>query len=115
MDSLIAFCGLDCAQCDAYQATLAGDEAAKLVILEKWREEFDAPDMPLAAVTCDGCTSSGRLGGYCHDCPVHNCGRAKGVANCAYCDAYETCETLQGFIANITGARENLAAIRAGL
>ena len=115
MEQLIAFCGLDCAQCDAYKATQAGDEAAKLAILEKWRSEFNAPDMPLASVTCDGWTSLGRLGGYCSEGPVHNCGRAKGVTNCAICEDYETCETLLGFIANIPSAQENLAAIRASL
>jgi len=98
MDKLIAFCGLDCAGCEAYLATQAGDEAAKLTLLEKWRVEFDSPDMPLAAVTCDGCTSTGQLGGYCQDCPVRACAVEKGFENCAHCADYGTCETLNGFI-----------------
>jgi hypothetical protein len=115
MYKLIAFCGLDCAQCDAYKATQANDAEAKLKILEKWRVEFDSPEMPLAAITCDGCTSSGRLGGYCADCPVRACASEKGVENCAHCDDFEACEILQGFIANIPAAQENLLAIRAAL
>jgi len=115
MEKLIAFCGLDCAGCEAYQATQANDEAAKVALLEKWRVEFDSPDMPMEAVTCDGCISAGRLGGYCAFCEVRSCGSAKGLSNCAYCSEYETCETLLGFIGNIPEAKANLAAIRATL
>jgi hypothetical protein len=115
MEKLIAFCGLDCSGCEAYLATQAEDQAAKLAVLEKWRVEYHAPAMPFEAVSCDGCTSSGRLGGYTHECPVHTCGRVKGVDNCAYCEDYPTCDTLQSFIADIESAKENLAAIRAGL
>lgn len=113
MDQLIAFCGLDCARCDAYQATLAGDEAAKAEIWEQWKVAYNAPDMPFEAVTCDGCTADGRAGGYCADCPVRACGKARGVANCAYCEDYATCGTLQRFIADIPPAKANLEAIRA--
>ena len=115
MAAMIAFCGLDCAGCEAYIATQANDEDAKLKLLEKWRVEFGAPDMPLSAVTCDGCTSTGRLGGYCQECAVRACAVAKGVENCAHCADYETCETLQGFIVNIPSAKANLEAIRAAL
>lgn len=115
MAPFFAYCGLDCAACEAYLATQAEDEAAKLDLLARWRVEFDTPDMPIEAVTCDGCTSKGRLGGYCRVCPVRACGHEKGVENCAYCIEYENCQTLHDFIGMIPVARENLAAIRAGL
>ena len=115
MAKMIAYCGLDCAGCEAYLATQANDEDAKQKVLAKWRVEFGAPDMPESAVTCDGCTSTGRLGGYCSDCEVRACAVEKGVVNCAHCAAYETCETLQAFIANIPSATANLAAIHAAL
>lgn len=115
MEKMIAFCGLDCAGCEAFKATQANDDAAKLTLLKKWRVEFGAPDMPLAAVTCDGCTSTGRLGGYCAECPVRACASAKGVENCAHCESFETCEALQGFIVNVSDAKNNLLAIRAAL
>ena len=114
MDKIIAFCGLDCAACEAFQATQAGDEDAKLSLLEKWRVEYDSPEMTLASLTCDGCSTGGRTGGYCADCPVRACGIEHDVANCAYCEDYETCSTLQDFIANIPAAKANLAAVRAG-
>ncbi len=115
MERKIAFCGLDCAACEAYQATQANDEAAKKAVLEKWRVTFDAPDMPLAAITCDGCTSTGRLGGYCADCPIRACAVEKGMKNCAYCDDYDICEKLNGFLVNVAVARENLEAIRSSM
>ena len=115
MAQLLGFCGLDCTECEAYQATMANDEAAKLEVLEKWRVEYNAQDMTLASITCEGCTSSGILGGYCHECPIRACGVERGVVNCAYCDDYETCETLQDFISNVAIARENLEAVRAAL
>ena len=115
MATMIAYCGLDCAGCEAYLATQANDEAAKQKLLEKWRVEFDAPEMTMASVTCDGCTSTERLGGYCQACPVRACAVEKGVENCAHCADYETCETLQGFIVNIPAAKANLEAIHAAL
>lgn len=96
MDTMIAYCGINCTACDAYLATQANDRAAQGALLEKWRVEYDAPEMTLAAVTCDGCTSTGRLGGYCNECPMHACGAEKDVQNCASCDDYEDCATLPG-------------------
>ena len=115
MTTLYAYCGLDCVTCEAYTATQAGDKAAQLDLLARWREEYDSPEMTIEAVTCDGCTSQGRLGGYCNECPVRACGLEKRVENCAHCDAFEGCELLSEFIAQIPAARNNLAAIRAGL
>jgi len=114
MEKLIAFCGLDCAECEAYIATQANDEAAKKEILERWRADFGGPDMSLEKVTCYGC-SSDRVGGYCSECPVRACAMAKGHPNCAYCDEIESCEILDGLIAVDASAKQNLLAIRAAM
>jgi hypothetical protein len=114
MAELIAFCGLDCAACEAYIATQANDEAAKQEILKRWRADFGGPEMSLDKVTCDGC-SSDRVGGYCSECPVRACAMAKGYQNCAYCDELETCEILDGLIAVDASAKQSLLAIRATL
>jgi len=112
VDRIIASCGLDCAACEAYQATQADDEAAKQAVVEKWRVEYNHPDMTLADVVCDGCPSTGRLIPYCHTCPIRACAVEKGVANCATCEEYDTCEKLNNFLAHVPAARENLEAIR---
>lgn len=116
MGKMLAFCGLDCGGCEAYLATQADDKAALQAVVEKWRVEFGHPKMTLADVICDGCPSTtGRLVSYCSQCPIRACAVEKGVENCAYCDAYETCEKLNGFLANVAVARENLEAIRAAM
>lgn len=114
-DSETVHCRRDCSGCEAYQATMAGDEVAKHDIWEKWKVEYNAPDMPFEDITCDGCTAGKRAGGYCPECAVRACGEARGVANCAHCEDYETCGILQSFIGDIVSAKENLAPIRAGM
>ena len=110
-DKLLGYCGIDCAQCPAYVATQADDQEAKDRLLAEWRVQFNSPEMPPEAVTCDGCTSSERLGGYCALCEVRKCGVEKGVATCAACADYG-CATLEAFIGNIPAARANLDAVR---
>lgn len=111
MERMIAYCGLDCAKCPAYAATQANDLAAKERVLAKWRVEYNAPEMDLSAVTCDGCTSNGRHGGYCGQCPVRACGVERAVANCARCSDY-SCEKLDAFLGMIPDARAALEEIR---
>ncbi len=36
MEKIIAYCGIDCAGCEACIATQANDYQAKLALLEKW-------------------------------------------------------------------------------
>lgn len=114
MTKMIAFCGLDCAGCDAYKATQANDREFMEKILAGWRVEYNSPDMTIDAVICDGCTSSGRHGGYCGECPVRACAAERGVENCAHCADY-ACDKLSGFFGMAPQAKTNLEAIRAAL
>lgn len=114
MSEMYAFCGLNCAVCPAFVATQAGDEDAQLRLLATWREQYD-PNMTIAGVTCDGCTSSGRLGGYCDACPLRTCGKARGVENCAACPDYVGCQTLEAFFVHAPDVRTQLEALRVKL
>ena len=115
MSSLIAFCGLDCAQCEAYQATQANDRKKAQLVAEKWGKAFgDGKPFPIEATFCDGCrTESTRKGGYCGQCAVRACAVERKVASCAHCDDYG-CETLEGFLkqagAELRGKLETLRA-----
>lgn len=111
MCALIAFCGLDCSACEAYINTQANDLEAQEALLAKWRVEFNAPDMSLADVTCDGCTSTGRLGGYCSMCEIRSCSVERGMENCAHCADYG-CEKLAKFFEMAPHAKVNLDALR---
>ena len=116
MNQMIAFCGLDCAKCEAYIATQANDDAAKERVAAKWRQEYNTPDITVASVTCDGCvTLTGRLGGYCPQCPIRACGVARQIANCAYCADYSTCDKLADFFKSVPNARVTLDGIRRAL
>ncbi len=115
MNPLTAPCGLDCSTCEAYLATQAGDADARRRVVEQWREQFHAPDMPLEAATCDGCASAGRHGGYTPLCPVRACASQRQVPTCAHCGEYRTCPTLSAFLTQAACLREKLEAIRASL
>lgn len=114
-NKIIAFCGLNCSECEGYKATQANDEAWKERVVAQWRVEFNAPNMDVAAVTCDGCTAvAGRLGAYCSVCEIRACGSQRGVANCAACVDYESCEKINGFFKVAPQAKVTLDALRGG-
>ncbi len=110
--TLTAPCGLDCSQCEAYKLTQANDLEGMEALLAKWRVEYNAPDMALAAVTCDGCLTGARHGGYCSACPIRACAVEKGYSTCAECDEYASCAKLQNFFKLAPQAQSNLELLR---
>src|SRR5512138_3225425 len=109
--TLIAPCGLDCAQCDAYKLTQANDLEGQQALLVKWRVQYNAPDMALADIQCDGCLAGARHGGYCAACPIRACAVEKGYTTCAECGEYG-CEKLQHFFQLAPQAQANLEVLR---
>lgn len=108
---LIAFCGLDCAQCPGYKATQADDHDARKRVAEEWSKEFGHEFKP-ESINCDGCVQTeGRHIDYCSVCEIRLCGLGRGVLNCAYCPDY-ACDKLLKFLENSSEARENLEEIR---
>ncbi len=114
MDKIIAYCGLVCSDCEAYIATQADDMAALERVAAKWRVEFNAPNMTVESIICDGCLEGGRKCGHCAECQIRACGIAHGVANCAHCPDY-ACEQLVGFFNMVPPARAVLDGIRQAL
>jgi hypothetical protein len=109
MDTMIAYCGLDCFQCEAFKATQAHDEAAKAEIAKKWQQAFNAPDITPAFVTCDGCLNEqGHLGGHCLECEIRACGVAKQVVNCGHCKDMKSCNKLSEILNMSPEAKANL-------
>ncbi len=114
-DRIIAFCGLTCSECEAYQATQANDDAWKERVAAKWREEFHSADIDVVAVTCDGCLAfNGRLGAHCYECEIRACGAQRDVANCAACADYQSCEKIAGFFKFAPEAKTLLDSLRGG-
>jgi hypothetical protein len=125
MDRMIAFCGVICTDCQAYLATQADDHDSLEQVLAHWREYFNAPDIAVEDIICDGClTSDGRLTGYCQQCKIRSCAVAREVTNCAHCEEYVcdelerflgVCDRLEGFFGFARKARATLDGIRAEL
>jgi hypothetical protein len=111
MTTLIAACGLDCAKCDAYIATQANDQAALEQIAEKWRVEYNAPDISAANILCDGCMTGGRTIGHCSECKIRLCAQERGFENCAACPDY-ACEELTAFFKMVPQAKITLDSLR---
>lgn len=89
--SMIAFCGIECKRCPAYQATQEGDEEKLTEVAESWSTEelrFGPED-----VICDGCLSD-RVFKWAPNCTTRQCCLEKGIDNCAQCDYY-ICEKLE--------------------
>ena len=115
MDRMIAYCGLVCSDCDAYRIRQSDDREVMERVAARWRVEYNRPDATADDVICDGCTAQGRHWVRCAECPIRACGVARGVANCAYCDDYDTCEKLAEFYGYLPEAKAMLDAIRASL
>ncbi|MDY7079353.1 MAG: DUF3795 domain-containing protein [Chloroflexota bacterium] len=114
-NKMIAYCGLVCTDCPAYVATQADDRAALEQVAAQWREEYNAPNMTVEYVICDGClTTDGRRCGHCAECEIRACGIERGVVNCAHCDEY-SCEKLEGFFGFAPDARAVLDGIRGSM
>lgn len=111
MGTIIAYCGLNCSECDAYKATQANDTAALQAVAEKWSKEFGA-NCTAELCICDGCSATGRIStAYANVCPIRACASAKGNITCAHCDDF-ACDTLINFWQYAPALKEKLEVIR---
>jgi Protein of unknown function (DUF3795) len=96
MENMIAYCGLVCSSCPAFIATRNNDDAGRKKTAAYYAQKYGLSLKP-EDINCDGCKSeTGRLIGYCQSCEIRKCNRAKGMDNCAVCDA-RPCEKLLKF------------------
>ena len=98
MGKMVAYCGLDCAGCDAYKATQNNDQALREKVAAEWTEGYKftfTPDM----INCTSCKGNGVQVGYCSECEAHKCASEKAVENCGACDDFNTCKPPNDFFA----------------
>ncbi len=93
---MIAYCGLNCAKCDAYTATLKNDNDKRQKTAQTWSKMYNTQIQP-EQINCDGCMSGGTKFFHCDQCEIRQCCISKDVANCAGCKDY-ICDTLAQFI-----------------
>jgi hypothetical protein len=115
MDRIIAYCGLVCTECPGYKATQANDQEALERVAAMWREEYNAPDLTVASVICDGCLGvEGRKCGHWSECEIRICAQERAVVNCGHCDDY-ACERVEAFFGFVPEARKTLDEVRQSL
>ncbi|MCX5976406.1 MAG: DUF3795 domain-containing protein [Coprothermobacterota bacterium] len=115
MERMLGMCGLNCLECDAYQATKANDDVLRDQVAKKWREEYQVPGMTAADIHCNSCLSpTGPWIAHCLECEVRLCGLQKAVDHCGVCQEYADCRTIQSFLEMAPAARTNLEEARGG-
>ncbi len=109
MGRILGVCGIVCSECGAYLATQADDLGAKQRVLAQWRVEYNAPNLDLSAVTCDGCTAVGGRQSTAHlpVCDTRKCVIEHAVPNCGHCPEY-VCDNLDPWFQAVPGARQVL-------
>ena len=58
MNKMIAYCGLNCENCDAYLATINDDQELRIKTAKQWAELNHAPILP-EHINCQGCRVDG--------------------------------------------------------
>lgn len=112
MDELIAYCGLDCAKCEARRATLDNDDALRETVARKW-SELNGVEITPSMINCIGCCVDGVKTPYCESmCQIRQCAMGRQVETCGRCAENGACDKLGQITAHNAEARRNLSAIR---
>lgn len=92
----LAYCGINCRDCPAYQGTVAGDPE----LLAKAATTYGGPDGRPEEWVCLGCGPHNRdiLSQYCSGCAIRLCAEDREVSSCAVCGEFEGCVKLRDFI-----------------
>ncbi len=109
---MIAACGLDCAECNAYKAWKTNDQALRQKTAIEWKQAYGFDFTP-EMINCSGCrVAEGPKIGHCAECSYRACAAKKGLGTCAECADY-ACADLQGFLAQVPEAKKRLDTLRA--
>ncbi|MDA3852420.1 MAG: DUF3795 domain-containing protein [Spirochaetaceae bacterium] len=111
METMIAKCGIDCAQCDAYKATIEDSDELRVKTAQQWSKMFGHQIDPIT-INCMGCQSQETLFSHCQVCGIRSCANEKGLTTCADCPDYG-CEKVQQIWNHDGKIKENLERLRA--
>jgi len=117
-ENLVAYCGLNCAECFGYK--LAVSEAAKSLRRElraaklkgAWKEipflgEYEPFKKSLDGLAMLRCPKACRGGGGPPWCKIRRCCQKKGFDGCWECSEFETCKKLRKeYIKNIRAIKK---------
>ncbi|HYA13697.1 MAG TPA: DUF3795 domain-containing protein [Syntrophales bacterium] len=111
MEKMIAFCGINCAECPTFLATQEDNDRKRERVVERWYKDYHM-QIKAEDINCDGCLSeTGRLFSHCNVCEIRKCGQEKKVENCAHCKEYP-CQKLNKFFEVVPHGKVTLDEIR---
>jgi len=84
MKKMISCCGLDCASCEAYIATIKNDNALRAQVALQWSARYEANLKP-EDINCSGCRAEGIKFNWCNRCPIRACATSRDYRTCAEC------------------------------
>jgi hypothetical protein len=111
MGKLIACCGLDCATCDARIALATNDNELRAKTAEKWKVQFNAPNISPEMINCTGCREAGVKFEHCKQCEIRNCAISNDFKTCADCDKMESCSIVGNIHKYVPDALKNLKSL----
>ena len=108
MNKMIAFCGLDCEQCEARIATINNDNDLRKKVADKWSKLNNIEILP-EHINCLGCRDEGMKTYYCSDlCEIRKCANGKQYDTCGQCAEMGNCKIVGVILENSDEARQNL-------
>ena len=107
MEKLIAYCGLDCFESEAFKATQNNDNALREKTAREWTKTYNVNFTP-EMINCTSCKAEGAKVGHCLVCEVRKCASGKVLTNCGACGDFKTCKTINDFIAMVPHVGQNL-------
>jgi len=111
MKKLIACCGLNCAGCEAYIATINNDDKLRAATAEKWKKMYNAPYIPPETINCTGCREDGVKFAHCFNCEIRKCVNAKGYSTCGDCPEMDGCKIVAMIHKHVPEAIANLRSL----
>ena len=103
MDDIRVYCGLDYEKCPVFIATLRNDDDLRRETAKEWSAlftEYIGREVKAEDIHCTGCWAESGVFIGCVNCVIRNCCRKRGLETCAYCDEYEQCNMIKGFLSN---------------
>lgn len=111
MKDFIAYCGLDCENCEARLATIYNDDALRKKVAKEWTE-LNQVEITPEMINCEGCRLEGVKTPFCNAlCPIRKCSISKKMDTCGSCDKLNDCQDIKMIISNNDQALKNLKEV----
>jgi len=112
MENKIAYCGLNCEECEARKATINNDNELRKKVAEEWSKMNNTEIKP-EFINCEGCRGNGCKTYFCTDlCAIRKCAMVKGYQTCAECANLDVCDTVKMIIDHSEEAKNNLKFLK---